>query len=71
MFVHTSRGVANSGPRGSNLGDSGWVVRPRGSTNFNLEVTVGVDLLHTAHLAKGLLINGATNSLVYGWLLSL
>ena len=51
MFVHTSRGVADSGARGRNLGDSSWIVRPRSSTNLDFQVTVRVDLLHTAHLA--------------------
>ena len=60
MFVHTSGGVADSGARGGDLSDSGGIVRPGSSANLDLQVTVRVDLLHTAHLAKGLLVNVAT-----------
>lgn len=51
---HTSRGVADSRARGGDFGDSGRIVCPGSPTNLDLQVTVWVDLLHTAHLSKGL-----------------
>lgn len=54
LSSHTSRGVADGGARGGDFGDSGRIVRPRSPTNLDLQVTVWVDLLHTAHLSKGL-----------------
>lgn len=65
MFVHTSGGVADGRARRGDLGDSGGVVRPRRSANLDLQVAVGVDLLHAAHFAEGLMVNVATNPLVY------
>lgn len=54
LSSHTSRGVADSRARGGDFGDSGRIVCPRSPTNLDLQVTVWVDLLHAAHLSKGL-----------------
>lgn len=65
MFTCTSRGIADSRAGGGDLGDSRRIVRPGSPTNLDLQVTVRVDLLHTAHLAQGLFKSVVTNSLVF------
>lgn len=65
LFTCTSRGIADSRARRSDLCDSSRIVRPGSPTNLNLQITVRVDLLHTTYLAQGLIRNIVTNSLVF------
>lgn len=51
---NTSRSISNSRSSRSHFGDSSWIVRPGCPTHLDFQVTVRVNLLHSAHLSKGL-----------------
>lgn len=51
---NTSRSISNSRSSRSHFGDSSRIVRPGCPTHLDFQVTVRVNLLHSAHLSKGL-----------------